>query len=180
MRIVSMMVGLFWLLGIAMAEPMDRQTQLANLDESVMVIYPAAATTQHTVTIFTDVLCPYCRALHQNLTDLTDHGITVRFVPFPLMAESKPILESIWCAPKDQQHFLLDAAMIYGKFKARPCDAPILAKAQAAAKAMQVFGTPSIFLEDGRKVSGFMSPKEIRAGLNGELDFDTWQRTNPQ
>ncbi|WP_368913110.1 thioredoxin fold domain-containing protein, partial [Proteus mirabilis] len=120
---------------MAVAEPMDRKALLENLDESVMIIYPAVNET-HTVTIFTDVLCPYCRELHKKLADFTDHGITVRFVPFPLMAESKPILESIWCAPQDQQHFLLDAAMIYGKFKARSCDAPILSNAHIAAKAM--------------------------------------------
>ncbi|OYQ89896.1 hypothetical protein B9T10_00895 [Wohlfahrtiimonas chitiniclastica] len=178
-RVVSI-VGILWLmLTMAVAETIDRKALLENLDESMMIIYPAVNET-HTVTIFTDVLCPYCRELHHNLADFTDHGITVRFVPFPLMAESKPILESIWCAPQDQQHFLLDAAMIYGKFKARPCDAPILSNAHIAAKAMQVFGTPSIFLDNGRKVSGFMSPKEIRAGLNGTLDFDSWQRVNPQ
>lgn len=147
---------------------------LDKIDPELLVIYPAEQE-RYTITVFTDVFCPYCRQLHQNLHQFTDKGITVRFVPFPLTKESNPVLESIWCAPKDQQQFLLDVGMLQMKFKARSCDASIIKDAKAIAKSLNVFGTPSIFLEDGRKVSGFMSPTEIIDGLEGRLNFDEWR-----
>ncbi len=147
---------------------------LSRIDPNLLITYKAD-NEQHVVTIFTDIFCPYCRKLHQNLNQFTDNGITVRYVPFPLTRDSNPVLESIWCAPKDQQHFLMDVGMLQMKFKARSCDFPVIVEAKKIAFEVNVFGTPSIFLEDGRKVSGFMSPTEIIDGLEGRLNFEEWR-----
>ena len=147
---------------------------LDKIDPELLIIYPAE-NERYTITVFTDVFCPYCRKLHQNLNQFTDNGITVRYVPFPLTGDSKPVLESIWCAPKDQQHFLMDVGMLELKYKARSCDFPVMDEARKFATELKVYGTPSIFLEDGRKVSGFMSPTEIIDGLEGRLNFDEWR-----
>lgn len=147
---------------------------LEKIDPELLIIYPAD-NERYTIIVFTDVFCPYCRKLHQNLNQFTDNGITVRYVPFPLTGDSKPVLESIWCAPKDQQHFLMDVGMLELKYKARSCDFPVMDEARKFATELKVYGTPSIFLEDGRKVSGFMSPAEIIDGLEGRLNFDEWR-----
>lgn len=157
--------------------PIENSTNKAVLDKidtELLMIYPAE-NERYTITVFTDVFCPYCRKLHQNLNQFTDNGITVRYVPFPLTRDSNPVLESIWCAPKDQQQFLMDVAMLELKFKARLCDFPVIDEARKFSKELKVYGTPSIFLEDGRKVSGFMSPTEIIDGLEGRLNFDEWR-----
>ncbi|GAA5099941.1 hypothetical protein GCM10023338_14130 [Wohlfahrtiimonas larvae] len=155
-------------------ENSPNKTILDKIDPELLVIYPAEQE-RYTITVFTDVFCPYCRKLHQNLNQFTDNGITVRFVPFPLTRDSNPVLESIWCAPKDQQQFLLDVGMLQMKFKAQSCDFPVIDEARKFSKELKVYGTPSIFLEDGRKVSGFMSPAEIIDGLEGRLNFDEWR-----
>ena len=47
-----------------------RSKALAKLDERDMIIFsPAAA--KHTITVFTDVDCGYCRKLHSEITQLT-------------------------------------------------------------------------------------------------------------
>ena len=147
---------------------------LESLDPELVITY-AAPNEKYSVTIFTDIFCPYCRKLHQNMHDFLDNGITVHYVPFPLSRRSVPFLESIWCSPKEQQIFLLDTAMLQEKFRPQSCDFPVMAEAQKVAKELKVYGTPSIFLQDGRKVSGFMTAQEINDGLEGRLNFDEWR-----
>ncbi len=147
---------------------------LTNLDPELIITYKAE-NEKYAVTVFTDVFCPYCRKLHENISDYLDNGITVHYVPFPLSRSSVPVLESIWCASEEQQKFLLDTAMLQGKFKARSCDFPVMDEANKAARALKVYGTPSIFLKDGRKVSGYMTAEEVNEGLMGRLNFDDWR-----
>lgn len=147
---------------------------LNNLDPELVITYKAN-NEKYSITVFTDVFCPYCRKLHENLSEYLDNGITVHYVPFPLSRSSVPVLESIWCAPQNEQQFLLDTAMLEEKFKARSCDFPVMDEANKAARALKVYGTPSIFLKDGRKVSGFMTAEEVNDGLMGRLNFDEWR-----
>lgn len=147
---------------------------LASIDPELMIVYPAE-NEKYTITIFTDVFCPYCRQLHQNLDQFLERGISVKYVPFPLYRESNAVLESIWCAPIDQQKARMDIAMLKHQFSASSCDFPVIEESKNFAKALNVYGTPSIFLDNGRKVSGFMSPEEIYEGLTGKLNFDEWR-----
>jgi len=38
---------------------------------------------QHTITIFTDIDCGYCRKFHQEIEEVLDQGIRVQYVFFP-------------------------------------------------------------------------------------------------
>ncbi len=48
-----------------------------------MVDYPAQGEEIGRITVFTDTTCPYCQKLHQEIDQLTQAGVTVRYVPFP-------------------------------------------------------------------------------------------------
>lgn len=183
MRLFSLIFMIFFSTSLAVSEEKIAYQQLENspnkilldnISSELMIVYKAP-NEKHSIIVFTDVFCPYCRKLHQNLSAFLDNGISVRYVPFPLYNESKPVLESIWCAPEKDQQQLLDIAMLKGKFKAQSCEKTIIADAQKIARELKVYGTPSIFLEDGRKVSGFMTAEEINDGLEGRLNFDEWR-----
>lgn len=153
-------------------ENSPNQSILQNIDPKLMIIYPAP-NAHYQVTIFTDVFCPYCRKLHENLDVFLKNGITVRYLLFPLSQRSIPVLSSIICS--DQPAGYLNVAMLEGKYASKECGRELVSQSRAIGRSMKVFGTPSIFLEDGRKVSGFMSPQEIVDGLQGRLNFDEWQ-----
>jgi thiol:disulfide interchange protein DsbC len=42
-----------------------------------------AAKAKHTVLVFTDVDCPYCRKFHKEMGELEARGIAVRYLAFP-------------------------------------------------------------------------------------------------
>ena len=61
----------------------DRLDQLSAIPEGGMVDYPAQGEEIGRITVFTDTTCPYCQKLHQEIDQLTQAGVTVRYVPFP-------------------------------------------------------------------------------------------------
>ena len=56
---------------------------------------------KHVITVFTDITCGYCRKLHNEIGELNDSGITVRYLAFPrsgLNSENYEDMVSVWCA----------------------------------------------------------------------------------
>jgi thiol:disulfide interchange protein DsbC len=102
-----------------------RKTVIAAIGEENMVTF-AAAKPKHTVTVFTDIDCGYCRKLHAEIKETNDLGISVRYLFFPRSGpntESYYKAESVWCA-KDRQQAMTDAKA--GKDVPRKtCDNPI-------------------------------------------------------
>ncbi|OED36183.1 hypothetical protein AB833_28215 [Chromatiales bacterium (ex Bugula neritina AB1)] len=60
-----------------------RKRIIETVSEDDMVIYPAIADKKTIVSIFTDPTCPYCRKLHEQIPQLSDAGIEVRYLAFP-------------------------------------------------------------------------------------------------
>ena len=52
---------------------------IGEMDESKMIIY-APKEVKHVITVFTDIDCPYCRRLHQEMAELNSYGIEVRYL----------------------------------------------------------------------------------------------------
>ena len=87
-----------------------RSAALAGLGEDKMVIFPAAKP-RHTITVFTDIDCGYCRKLHNEIKEINELGITVRYLFFPRSGpntESYYKAQSVWCA-EDRRQALTDA-----------------------------------------------------------------------
>ncbi len=81
-----------------------RLDAIQSMDEKTMIIYEPKKT-NHTVTIFTDIDCGYCRKFHQQIDDYLDLGIRVRYLSFPRTGpetESWEKAHSVWCS-KDRQ-----------------------------------------------------------------------------
>jgi thiol:disulfide interchange protein DsbC len=56
---------------------------------------------KYTVLVFTDVDCPYCRKLHEELSELQANGIAVRYVAFPRSApetKASKTIAAVWSA----------------------------------------------------------------------------------
>jgi len=144
-----------------------REVELAKLDESEMIIYPAKDP-KYTVTIFSDIDCGYCRKLHGELSSYTKMGITVRYLFFPrsgVDTNSYHKAVSVWCA-KDRRQALTDAKL-HNKVISKTCENPVR-QHMAIADAFGVSGTPAIFTENGLMIPGYLPAKELIKYLQQE------------
>lgn len=137
-----------------------RSKALARLDERDMIVFgPAAA--KHTITVFTDVECGYCRKLHGEIDQLTKLGVRVRYLAYPRAGpgtEDWDKMDAVWCA-KDRNSALTKAKQ--GEvIKSAKCATPV-AKQYELGEELGVRGTPAIFTTSGDYIGGYLPPKEL-------------------
>lgn len=121
----------------------------------------------HVLYVFTDIDCGYCRRLHAEVGELNEAGIAVRYLAFPragIGSESYDKFVSVWCSA-DRQQALTDAKA--GKdISDASCDNPIAAHF-ALGEQMGVRGTPTIVLEDGEELGGYVPADQLKRILGG-------------
>ena len=150
--------------------------QRRNLTESVRAVNRAALLggirdedyiefrgneSRHTLYVFTDIDCGYCRKLHQDMPELNARGISVRYLAYPRAGSgsgSAIEMAYVWCA-KDRQ-VALTRAKSNRRIDAVKCDNPV-AEQYALGKQIGVRGTPAIYTETGRVIPGYMPPDRL-------------------
>ena len=127
----------------------------------------APIATKHTVTVFTDVDCPFCRRFHEQIAAYNAKGIAVDYLFFPLSihpgADKKA--EAVWCSKDRASAFT--AAMAGADPGNAVCPNPIPELTQFA-MALGIGGTPTILADDGSTVSTQIasSPDQFAAELD--------------
>jgi len=80
-----------------------RVAMLDSVDPASMIVFkPASGKVKHTITVFTDVDCGYCRQFHREIDKVTALGIEVHYLSYPRTGpntESWTKAEQVWCAP---------------------------------------------------------------------------------
>lgn len=142
-----------------------RQTALANVKEEDMIIFPAKNNPLYTISVFTDVDCPYCAKLHKEVPKLNEMGVSVRYLAFPragIGSESYHKMVSVWCA-QDRQKAMTD---VKAGLDAKPtqCDNPVEAQFELG-RLVGVAGTPAIVLQSGEILPGYMPAEKLVAYL---------------
>lgn len=146
------------------ARSAQRNQQLDNLGEDNMLVYTPKGETKHTITVFTDIYCPYCRKLHSEMDNYLAAGIKVRYVFLPFKGEkSFNDSVSVWCA-KDRNK-AMDMAKAGKTIEAKTCPNPI-AQQQALGMKLGINGTPAIILEDGELLPGYVPAQQLAAKLD--------------
>lgn len=142
-----------------------RQTTLAAIPEDQMIIFEPKKV-KHTVTVFTDVDCGYCRKLHAEIDQYMAEGIRIRYVFYPLRgqnAKSYKTAENVWCS-KDRQKAMTEAKL--GKtIEAKACENPVAQHLDTGRK-LGIRGTPGVVTEDGQLLPGYMPPKTLLSELD--------------
>ena len=139
----------------------QRAKVLAGLDEKDMIVFEPEGPVKHVVTVFTDVDCGYCRKLHREIQTYLDRGIQIRYLSFPRtgkFTESYYKAVSVWCA-KDRKT-ALTRAKNGEKLPRAQCDNPV-DEHMAAARAVGVTGTPTLLLEDGEMITGYVPADQL-------------------
>lgn len=139
---------------------------LAGLDERDMIIFKPAVV-KHTITVFTDVDCGYCRKLHGEMNQINKLGIQVRYLAYPRGGPDTQDwrkMEAVWCA-KDRRAAITDAKQ--GKeVKAPACGATPVAKQYRLGEQLGVRGTPAIFTSGGDYIGGYLPPAQLLEQLD--------------
>ena len=121
---------------------------------------------KHTVVVFTDVECGYCRKLHSEMAEYNRQGIAVQYLAFPRMglaSEDFKKMVSVWCA--DDRRSALTAAKNDKPLPAKTCKSPVAMQYDLGQR-MGLTGTPMIMAADGTQIAGYLPPTQLRAALD--------------
>ena len=137
-----------------------RKDALAKLDEKDMIIFgPQKA--KYTITVFTDIDCGYCRKMHAEMEKYNDLGIRVRYLSFPrggIGSKSYDDAVNVWCAADRQK--AMTKAKQGQEIPTKTCANPVKAEFELGQQ-LGVQGTPSIFLESGQNLPGYLPPEKL-------------------
>ena len=123
---------------------------------------------EHRVTVFTDIDCGYCRKLHREMSDYNALGISIRYLPYPragVGSKSYDKAVSVWCA-KDRTK-AMDQAKSGQEVSSAICENSVASMLELG-EDMEVRGTPSLILEDGRMLRGYHPPEQLKRILAGK------------
>jgi len=147
-----------------------RKRELAKVPAAQRIVY-APPNPKYTVTVFTDVNCGYCRALHEHVAEFNREGIAVEYLAWPregvASTSGRPTptygeMVSVWCAA-DRHAAFNDA--VKGKAPATAsCANPVAEQFDLGMK-LGVGGTPTIIAPDGRTLGGYVTPAQLLAAL---------------
>jgi thiol:disulfide interchange protein DsbC len=146
-----------------------RMVALAKIGPEKRIVFapPAPLSPKHTVTVFTDVDCPFCRRFHQQIAEYNAKGIAVDYLFYPLSihpgADKKA--EAVWCS-KDRPNAF--TAAMAGKDPGKATCANPVGELTELAKSLGIGGTPTVLADDGTQIAAqiAMSPDRLAAELD--------------
>jgi thiol:disulfide interchange protein DsbC len=138
-----------------------RKAMLDQLDEKDMIIFEPKKT-EHTLTVFTDIDCVYCRKMHSEMEQYNELGIRIRYMSYPrggIGSASYDDAVTVWCA--EDRRDAMTRAKSGEELEAKTCDNPVKAEFEMGQK-MGVSGTPALFMESGQMLPGYVPPERLK------------------
>ena len=142
-----------------------RRGLLAKAPSSQRIVFKPKGEVKHTVAVFTDIDCGYCRELHKHMAEYNDRGIQIEYMLFPragIGSDSYRKAVATWCS-KDQQDALTKAKAGEDPGNAT-CVNPIDAQYNLGQQ-MGVTGTPTLVFPDGNVAPGYVTPDQLEQRL---------------
>lgn len=147
-----------------------RKKQLSSFSKKDMLIFKPTKLAYKVkkplgiVTIFADTSCPHSKRLHKEVEQAVSAGLEARYVFFPragIGSDSYKQAVSIWCAKNRNQEFTLANEDNQTTLPSRTCkNHPIEEQFNFAIK-MGIRATPSIVLENGTILPGFITANSL-------------------
>lgn len=147
-----------------------RKKIVDKMDPATMIVFKPEQP-KYQITVFTDVDCGYCRKLHREIDTYLKEGIEIRYMAFPRSGPKTPSWDkavAVWC-DKDQH-----AAMTKAKNGAKleppqpPCKNPVEAHYNAG-RELGVSGTPTLVMNNGKVVPGYVPAARLKQLLEESL-----------
>ena len=139
---------------------------LSKIPDSERVIF-APANPVHTVTVFTDVECGYCRRMHQEIDEYNAQGIAIEYLAFPRMGPGSENFENmvkVWCSG-DRRQALTQAKATGRATGSAGCKNTVRQQYDIGQRA-GLTGTPMILSEEGVQLGGYVPPAKLREALD--------------
>ncbi|MCK5724484.1 MAG: DsbC family protein [Gammaproteobacteria bacterium] len=149
--------------------PRDKSVAAAinAMGEDSMIIF-GKDTLKHTVTVFTDIDCGYCRKLHSEMDKYMAEGITIQYLFYPRAGKGSDSYKkavSVWCA--DDRNAALTKAKNGAATESKTCDNPIDEHMQLGID-FEARGTPMIITEKGNILPGYVPADRLAKALARE------------
>lgn len=138
-----------------------RREKIAAVDKKDMIVFEAVGEPKATLTVFTDVDCPYCRKLHGEVEELNALGIEVHYLAYPregLRGPTYTRMISTWCS--DDRKVTMTQAKRGGDIPVVECDSPVEEEFQLG-REVGVTGTPALVMENGMMLPGYVPAAEL-------------------
>lgn len=149
----------------------QRIQQLNQIDIKTLPLDQAIkhvkGTGKHTLYIFTDPDCPYCKILEKELAKMDNLTIYTFLYPIKDVQAQTQKAEKIWCSnnPADAwQKLMLNNIQPAGKAN---CSNPISKNLQLGQQ-LKVFGTPTLFLANGQRIPGALKAEQLQQILDAQ------------
>jgi thiol:disulfide interchange protein DsbC len=136
----------------------------AVADEDLIIFSPDEV--QHSVSVFTDIDCTFCRRLHSQIDDYLAQGIEIRYFLYPRNGPTSPSwakAENVWCA--NDRNEALTLAKLDKEYPTRTCDASVVSNHYLIGQDVGLRGTPAIVLQDGTLFSGYMPADQLKQAI---------------
>jgi len=141
----------------------ERAPLLAGVDtQSMLVFSPEDGEAKHTITIFTDIDCGYCRQFHREIEQVNALGVEVHYLFYPRTGpdtESWAKADKVWCA--SDRNTAYTRATLGGSVPDSSCEDTPVAGHYDLGHQVGVRGTPAIFTETGENIGGYLTPTAL-------------------
>ena len=150
----------------------QRVKSMNTISKDGLIVYPAKGKSKHTITVFTDPSCPFCKRLHAEIPNLNELGITVQYAAYARSGNgtlTSRQLQEVMCSSDQRQ--AMDGFMEAPNKNATGADckaAQELAQVSKVANQVGLKGTPHIVSDSGKAFSGYMPAKDLLAALQSK------------
>ena len=144
----------------------SRKSSLRSLDKAEFITFQPEQV-KHSIFVFTDVDCGYCRMLHSEINDYLDLGIKVNYLAFPragIDSESFNKIASAWCSSEPNKA-ITELKLGY-EIQKDVCVSNPVKKHFDLGNSLGVSGTPSIITTEGKINPGYIPAEELISLLN--------------
>lgn len=142
-----------------------RRDLIAQLSTDETLNFAPKEQTEHIVYAFTDVDCSYCRLLHRNIEGYAEAGIEIRYLAYPragMESETYTNMVSAWCA--SDRRDAITKLKTGKRIKLEQCENPVASHVELGKK-LKITGTPTLVLESGRVIPGYLPPDRLKREL---------------
>lgn len=142
-----------------------RAEAIAAVGDDRLIAFNAEKT-EHTVTVFTDIDCVYCRKFHSEMNQYNELGISVEYLFYPrtgIGSDSYKKAVSVWC--NKNRHEAMTRAKAGKSIAEASCDNPVSSHFLLGNE-IGVKGTPAIITESGKLLSGYVPPVNLKRELD--------------
>jgi thiol:disulfide interchange protein DsbC len=142
-----------------------REQMMAAVPNDQLIVF-SPEHVEHTVSVFTDIDCTFCRRLHSQIDEYMAEGIEIRYFLYPRNGPKSPSwakAENVWCA--DNRNEALTLAKLDKEYPTRTCDASIVSTHYSIGQDVGLTGTPAIVLDNGTLFSGYMPAPQLKQAI---------------